>query len=258
LSNAVIPLFNAKAQHFICYAFMPQNEFLHHQQTYERVRTAFDKKEKTVVEALTACGVEIKEMEVLFVAYKAEQLLEVYAKRKTAGRYQKINHYTVCASSGTLGPKRKQGDLQVPEGFYCIDRYNPVSHFFLSLGLNYPNASDRLLGKGPRLGGDIFIHGACVTVGCLPMTDDKIMEIYLYALHARNNGQLHVPVYIFPFVMHELNMEKYKKMHQENGLLLNFWSNLKEGFDRFQKEMTALDVQVESNGAYAFRSGNQP
>ena len=47
--------------------------------------------------------------------------------------------------SGTTGPKRAEGDYQVPEGFYYINEFNPNSKYHLSLGLNYPNASDKIL-----------------------------------------------------------------------------------------------------------------
>lgn len=103
--------------------------------------------------------------------------------------FRLIKDYQICSLSGELGPKRQQGDLQVPEGFYWIDRFNPASNFYLSLGINYPNQFDRILGKSGELGGDIFIHGGCVTIGCIPITDDKIKELYLIAVEAKSNGQ---------------------------------------------------------------------
>jgi murein L,D-transpeptidase YafK len=96
-----------------------------------------------------------------------------------------IKTYTVCATSGLIGPKRMQGDLQIPEGFYYIDRFNPYSNFYLSLGINYPNTSDRILGDKNNLGGDIFIHGDCVTIGCLPITDSEIKELYIFCVEAK-------------------------------------------------------------------------
>ncbi len=112
-------------------------------------------------------------MDILLRAYKQESELELWAKNKKDKQYTLLKTYKICASSGTLGPKRKQGDIQVPEGFYVIDRFNPVSNFYLSLGVSYPNASDKILGVKGALGGDIFIHGNCVTIGCLPISDDK-------------------------------------------------------------------------------------
>ncbi|WGU69538.1 L,D-transpeptidase family protein [Capnocytophaga canimorsus] len=142
--------------------------------------------------------------------------------------YRKIISYPICSRSGKLGPKRKQGDGQVPEGFYHIDRFNPSSNFYLSLGLNYPNLSDKRKSKVHDLGGDIFIHGACVTVGCLPMTDNYIKEIYLLATYARNNGQNKIPVYLFPFKMTDKNMQIYKGKYKYNEELISFWNNLKK------------------------------
>ena len=151
-----------------------------------------------------------------------------------------------------MGPKRKQGDNQVPEGFYHIDAFNPFSNFYLSLGLNYPNQSDRKKSKAANLGGDIFIHGDCVTIGCLPMTNDKIKEIYIYAIQARQSGQLKIPVYIFPFRQTDENMKKYKSTYQNNQELLGFWNNLKVGYDKFQKDFQELKVRVDANGNYLF------
>lgn len=88
-----------------------------------------------------------------------------------------------------------------------------------------------------RLGGDIFIHGDCVTIGCLPMTNDKIKEIYLLAIHARNNGQSRIPVYIFPFEMTDINMKK----HTEHP---DFWKNLKNGYDTFFANPKELTIKV--------------
>src|SRR6476659_6148770 len=87
--------------------------------------------------------------------------------------------YKVCALAGTLGPKRMEGDYQVPEGFYLIDEFNHQSTYYLSLGINYPNASYRILSDSLRPGSVIYIHGSCVTVGCIPITDQQIDELYI-------------------------------------------------------------------------------
>lgn len=143
-----------------------------------------------------------------------------------------------------------EGDLQVPEGFYYIDRFNPASSYYLSLGINYPNESDKKKSNASRLGGDIFIHGANVTIGCMPMTDDKIKEIYLYAVYAKDNGQNKIPVYIFPFQMTDRNFYYYKKYYNES--LINFWDNIKKGYDIFQNSKKELNIKIDSNGNYVF------
>lgn len=225
-----------------------QDNFLQDQRRYPRVREAMEARQQTLQEQLQQHELEIGNFHLLMIAYKDDDLLELYAKEKQATVYQKITEYEICSRSGTLGPKRQQGDYQVPEGFYHIDRFNPASNFHLSVGLNYPNLADQRKSKYKRLGGDIFIHGACVTIGCLPMTDDKIKEIYLYAIHARNNGQQKIPVYIFPFRMTDENLTAYT----ESAELDAFWSNLKVGYDQFMNNHEELRFSVASNGDYQF------
>lgn len=160
-----------------------------------------------------------------------------------------VKAFDICVLSGELGPKRKQGDYQVPEGFYHIDRFNPSSNFHLSLGIDYPNASDKILGDPQKPGGDIFIHGSCVTVGCLPMTNEGISEIYLYALYARAAGQRDIPVYIFPFEMTDRNLQTYIKRYPAHK---TFWENLKKGHDRFIGDRKELAVKIDNKGNYLF------
>jgi murein L,D-transpeptidase YafK len=237
---------------FLALAFTLPPDFLGEQKKYERVRDAITGKQSVLEKKLSDKNLSINNFNLLLIAYKDENKLEVYAKKKTETTYSLIQSYDVCASSGELGPKRKYGDLQVPEGFYHIDRFNPTSSYHLSLGINYPNQSDRKKSKASNLGGDIFIHGSCVTIGCLPMTDDKIKEIYLLAVHAKNNGQTKIPVYIFPFRMTDKNMSSYKSKYKENKELLLFWENIQSGYEKFSSNSKALQVSISENGDYVF------
>lgn len=227
----------------------PDPNFLEEQKKFSRVRTAVQEKSHLITETIGKAGIATDAFHVLFVAYKDEDILEVYARHKSEKRHVKVATYAICARSGELGPKRMQGDAQVPEGFYHIDRFNPASNFYLSLGINYPNASDKARNKGVNPGGDIFIHGSCVTIGCLPMTDDKIKELYLYAVYARNNGQSQIPVYIFPFRMSKENMNKYNTASES---VKAFWRNLQQGYDAFQKNTETLQFEVTTTGEYLF------
>ncbi len=227
-------------------------DFLAEQKKHERVNDAFLKKEEVIISQLKTLGLARSDFHLLLVAYKDDDRLELFAKKKSDNAYRLLVSYDVCARSGNLGPKRRQGDSQVPEGFYHIDRFNPKSNFHLSLGLNYPNASDHIKATAKDPGGDIFIHGACVTIGCLPMTDDKIKEIYLYAVYARNNGQQKIPVYIFPFRMTEENMKKYSSEHKSDPTMVAFWRELKVGYDKFDRSKTELTVTVTNDGDYVF------
>lgn len=233
-------------------SFTIQTDFLTEQKKYERVRTAIKEKQGLVEKILKENQIFIDNLNLLLIAYKDNDLIDVYAKTKIEKTYRKIHSYEVCSRSGQLGPKRRQGDGQVPEGFYHIDRFNPTSNFFLSLGLNYPNLADKRKSKARNLGGDIFIHGSCVTIGCLPMTDNFIKEIYLLAVYARNNGQSKIPVYIFPFKMTDQNMTAYKTKYKDNKELISFWDNLKIGFDKFVKDSKELNIKVAENGDYTY------
>src|SRR5436190_8308491 len=101
--------------------------------------------------------------------FKRDHEMEVWVKPIENARYVLLKTYSVCTISGHLGPKLLQGDEQTPEGFYYIDDFNPRSGYFLSLHINYPNEADRLRSPAAaELGSEIFIHGGCKTVGCLP------------------------------------------------------------------------------------------
>ena len=228
------------------------SDFIKEQKKYERVRAAYSQKGQLVKDNLKKAGVDEAKLNMLIVAYKQESLLYVYAKSAGDKVYKQLASYSICASSGVLGPKRKQGDGQVPEGFYHINMFNPVSNYYLSLGISYPNAADKKKTNAADPGGAIFIHGNCVTIGCLPMTDDKIKEIYIYAITAKQNGQTKIPVYIFPFKMSAENMKQFSSTYKDNPALTKFWGNIQTGYNKFEAEHVELKVTVDEKGDYRF------
>ncbi len=232
---------------FILFSFT-RSSFKEQQLKYKRVRAAYDKKGSVVSERLKA--LDIKKLEIYIRVFKKDDVLELWGKDVSAKKFSLIKNFEICATSGKLGPKRKQGDYQVPEGFYHIDRFNPWSNFHLSLGINYPNKSDRILGVKGKLGGDIFIHGACVTIGCVPITDDKIKELYIYCVEAKNDGQKTIPVTIFPTKLTKKNMSALKNSHANDSEKLNLWSDLKDGFDSFNESKTLPSISFLANGRY--------
>ncbi len=183
-------------------------------------------------------------------AFKLEEELEIWIKNKDAkSKWQLFITYPFCKSSGQIGPKRKEGDLQIPEGFYHIDRYNPKSNFYLSLGINYPNASDKILSDPDKPGSDIFIHGACETVGCIPITDEKIAELFVLAEAAFQQGQKEVPVRIFPARMEKEQLYKIARSHPEH---IKFWKRLRIAYEHFELNRELLEFEVTEDGAYLF------
>ncbi len=223
-------------------------DFKSEQKTHTRVKEAYSQKEKLVKGYVTKAGLDYDSVKIYIRALKKEKEVQIFAKDKNHKQYKLIHTYEFCKLSGQLGPKRKRGDGQVPEGVYYIDRFNPWSNFHLSLGINYPNASDKKKSTHSDLGGDIFIHGNCVTIGCIPLTDEKIKELYVLCVEARNNGQLKIPVHIFPFAMDE----KYNVIlnSKGNAELLAFWQNLKKIYVEFETSKQDLSVSVDGNGNY--------
>jgi len=229
-----------------------QDSFKEQQLKITRVKTAYAEKEKLVKTLFSSKGMDLSSADIYFRAFKKEAQMEVWAKASKENKYVLIKTFSVCASSGVLGPKRKQGDGQVPEGFYEIDRFNPASNFHLSLGLNYPNKSDKILGKA-NLGGDIFIHGNCVTIGCLPLTDDLIKEVYIMAVEARSRGQQRIPVHVFPCKLNKLEFRYLEDKYKGNSVLVDFWKNLEAGYQIFEKNRVLPSISVDSKGAYLFK-----
>jgi len=156
--------------------------------------------------------------------------------------------WDICTWSGDLGPKLKQGDGQSPEGFYFVTlgRMNPYSSYHLSFNLGYPNAYDRAHG---RTGDYLMIHGDCVSIGCYAMTDEGIEEIYTLMSAAFQGGQPYVRVHSFPFEMSESNINRFAENPN-----IEFWKNLKQGWDWFETHKRPPDVTVKSK-VYQFGEG---
>ena len=167
----------------------PYASFVDFQRTLPRPSDAMKRKEDTLQKQFEAKGLSWPAKYVYIRSFKYDGQLEVWVKNERKDPYKLFKTYRICALAGTLGPKRIAGDYQVPEGFYYINEFNPNSNYYLSLGINYPNQSDRILSDSLRPGGDIYIHGSCVTVGCIPVTDQQIDEIYILATYAKANGQ---------------------------------------------------------------------
>lgn len=228
--------------------------FKEDQLRYPRVRKAIMQNEAHLKELFRDQGVNYPPKKIFIRIFKHEKVLELWAFSVKDDRFHKIKTYPICSSSGKLGPKRREGDYQVPEGFYDINRFNPASSFYLSLGINYPNASDRRLGVQGKLGGDIFIHGSCVTIGCVPITDNLIKELYLAAVEARNSGQKEIPVHIFPARLNDDNLSTLRDKYKDKPELISFWESLKPGYDFFENERRIPNMRVNGKGAYWLRS----
>jgi len=218
------------------------------QKKFPRVKEAYTEKEKSITAQLAAKGIKTSEALQLYIrAFKEESMIELWARNSSSKTFQLVDSFEVCAMSGTIGPKRKQGDRQVPEGFYHIDRFNPSSNFHLSLGINYPNASDKRNSKADNLGGDIFIHGSCVSIGCMAITDEQIKELYIYCVEAYSGGQTKIPVTIFPARLTTSNYNRLVKRMPEQKEL---WTELQTAYTIFNASKKLPDISFLENGRH--------
>ncbi|WP_311272674.1 MULTISPECIES: L,D-transpeptidase family protein [unclassified Rhizobium] len=168
---------------------------------------------------------------------KEESKLEIWKARRD-NRFEVIASYDICAWSGKLGPKVKEGDRQAPEGFYNLTpgHLNPNSNYYLAINTGFPNRYDQANGRN---GTNLMIHGACSSSGCYSMTDAQVLEIYGFARDAFKGGQKTVQLQALPFRMTAENMARHRKSeHYE------FWKMLKVGYDNFEVTKRPPEVNV--------------
>ncbi|MDO9417474.1 murein L,D-transpeptidase family protein [Pararhizobium sp.] len=189
-----------------------------------------------VAEKMRSMGME-RNSPIMLRIFKEEGTLEVL-KAKTNNRFDVIATYKICAWSGKLGPKTKEGDRQAPEGFYPLrpQQLNPNSSYYLAINTGYPNRFDQANGRG---GSNLMIHGACSSSGCYSMTDAQMLEIFAFARDAFKGGQESVQLQAFPFRMTAENMVR----HRDNPNY-EFWKNLKTGYDQFEVTKRPPEVNI--------------
>ncbi|MDC7681879.1 murein L,D-transpeptidase [Asticcacaulis sp. BYS171W] len=181
---------------------------------------------------------------ILIRIFKESDELELWVK--SGATYKLYKTFKICAWSGKLGPKQKEGDGQAPEGFYTVARpqMKPDSQYHLAFNLGFPNAYDRANGY---TGSFLMVHGNCASIGCYAMTDRGIEEIWLLADESLKGGQAAFQVHSFPFRMTDANMQRHARSEW-----IDFWRTLKVGYDVFEDRPDDLRVRVDK-GAYEVR-----
>lgn len=222
---------------------MIPSDFFREQLSFARVRTANKNKGNAVAKLLADNQVNDKNFDLFIRAFKTEKKLEVWAKSQSDNTFKKITEYDFCASSGVLGPKRKSGDKQIPEGAYTVNFFNPTSQYHLSFRINYPNKSDLAFADALNPGDNIFIHGDCVTIGCIPIGNENMEELYLLAAKAKSAGR-DINVHIFPNKMDAAGMNALGNSHEA------FWKMLQPIYQSFENTKKLPNVSVDTKGNY--------
>ena len=234
-------------------------EFARRQLQFSRVQEAARDRLPAVEADFRAVGAAWPPRGVYLRGFKSEGQVELWAAPDKDSAWVLVRSFPVCARSGALGPKRKQGDLQVPEGFYHVSVFNPRSSYHLSLGVSYPNAADRFHSGKRAPGNAIMIHGSCVTIGCLPLQDGPIEDLYLAAVMARDGGQTTIPIHLFPCRLDDPTCEAtLATAGAERPDLQAFWAGLRPGYDAFTATKIPPVVRAHRDGTYTVVTPRKP
>jgi len=251
MKNLAVVLFSLLASS--AFAQGPTASFVDFQRSMQRPSDALRSKEDTLKKQFAAKGLQWPARYIYIRSFKYDGQLEVWAKNERKEPFKLFKTYRVCAMAGTLGPKRMAGDYQVPEGFYYINEFNPNSNYHLSLGLSYPNESDKILSDSLRPGGDIYIHGSCVTVGCIPLTDEFIDEVYILAAYAKAAGEDYIPVHIYPVRYNvKKSMDYLTYLSKSDAQLKQFAQNLQAVYEHFEMTHQLPVIMTDARGNYVF------
>ncbi|MCP3143181.1 L,D-transpeptidase family protein [Pyxidicoccus xibeiensis] len=219
-----------------------------------RVAAARKARTPAVAALFKSAGVAWPPEQMYLRAFKHEKELEVWAGPKS-GPLVKVKTYPFCYASGELGPKRRQGDLQVPEGFYTIDLFNPYSDYHLSMRVSYPNAADRFhSGRGVDPGGAIMVHGNCVSIGCIAIQDEPIEELYLMVLDTHAKTKRNVPIHLFPRRLDAGGLKALEQGRPATDPLVAFWRSLQPAYAHFEESRRVPVTSIEKKtGTYVVK-----
>jgi murein L,D-transpeptidase YafK len=226
--------------------------FLETQLRHRRVAAARVETRFAMQQLFEAQGAVLGRSEIVIRVFKRERELELWARSVVDGRFVLVKSFPVCAVGNEPGPKQREGDNRTPEGYYRIAGFNPLSTYHLSLLIDYPNRADRARGRAatPALGSDIYIHGDCVTAGCVAITDDGISELYWVAAESYAAGQKDIPVHIFPFRLTAGALATAERVFAGEPELLGFWRSLEPGYRFFERTRQLPEIRSDSRGYY--------
>lgn len=170
---------------------------------------------------------------VLLRIFKDEHALELWKQKGDS--YVLVATFEICKYSGSLGPKKREGDRQAPEGFYEIKPHqmNPGSREWLSFDTGYPNQFDRY---HHRHGSALMVHGGCSSIGCYAIKDGPMQDLYAVMRDAFAAGQKSIQLQIYP--------KRMGMMSDLSGEHADFWSQLRTGYYEFERTKKPLDVDV--------------
>jgi hypothetical protein len=208
--------------------------------------------------------------------FKREHEIEIWAKNEGQGKMVLVRTIPICAMDFDPGPKIADGDGKTPEGIYHPDFSYQSANWWMWMDLDrekvgergqvgkgscfkmcieYPNDLDRRRTKEmkhTRPGGEICLHGNCVSAGCASFKNADFLPVFAFARHHDTKKFGKLQLHIFPFRFEKLSdadksalAEKYPYNDAwGKQKLLQFWANLKEGYDKFNSNPNPLSVSI--------------
>ncbi len=222
----------------------------------ERVAGARLAHEASLVERAAALGLAWPPRELYLRAFKHERVLEVWAGEGGGRPLVLFEEHAICGESGTLGPKVERGDLQIPEGLYVVTRLHPDSQGWLSLRMSYPNRADRARASARAdderrpvsPGGDILVHGTCISIGCIAIDNAPIERVYLLAQGPVARGRL-VRVDVFPGRLEPEHLDALFE-HTEDLGTVALWRSLVPAYFAFERTRRVPAAWPRADGTY--------
>ncbi len=217
-------------------------------------------------------GVKYPPKFVLFRSFKLEKEFEIWVGDTQKDSLKLLAILPVCAVDNQPSPKLQRGDGKTPEGFYNCDLLYGSSYSFMWINLNrdkisnfgnvgngcssfkictdYPHSIDRRrtqknVGNSTSTGGEICIHGNCVTAGCISFENENFLPVFLAASHHNKTAYGKIKIHIFPFRFTEENKTYFSKnaySEMKKDDLIKFWDELEKGYNLFEKTRKALNV----------------
>ena len=171
--------------------------------------------------------------------------------------YSFIKLYNIKNSNvARLGPKTKQGDTLTPEGIYTLDFYPAFkwSDFYLAFKITYPNRADYIRRNFwnviTKPGGYINIHGCCVSIGCVPLGNPDIEELFFFIRNNQIKNNL-IDVHLYPFKFDSPDNEKTISLYKDrNKKIYDFWENLKDIYLYFTQNKKIPKYKIDNTTGY--------
>lgn len=179
--------------------------------------------------------------------FKKEQELELWMQAQGQADFTLFRVYRLQASSLTPGPKRREGDRLIPEGFYYqtaaqYREFEKSDGDREEIDLGYPNDRDRF---DPDVSGAaVLAVGASRDSVCL-LSPSDMTEIKTMIGAAFSSGQRVLRMHLFPFRMSD---EMMGREWNESSATADLWIDLKEGYDFFENAGFPPSVTADSSG----------